>query len=529
MKINFNQYIKESVDESFDKQAWERMRYVRQILMTNYGFFADLVTRLNVRQIPKKLEKKIPTAATDGRSLYYNPEYVNSFKNSAELLFVYCHELMHNSLLHFDRMGTRNPKMWNYATDYAINYIIRDIGKMPTNILYDEKYAEMTAEQIYDILSKDKEARKKAESGKSAGDVVPGNSLDGGIGEGGEMDDNEPFDGNCPNCGHDLNDDGDEGNEGGDKNGGGQGGGDENGDGGEGGEETGDGQGDGQGDGNKKGKHWSDKVKDGKITCPRCGAETNIKGKPMPGDNGEFGNKGLVDKWNDANVAAAANAGLYGNLPGSMTRYINSFKKAKVNWKAALKKILQDFISKYAYKLPNRRNVYKNEYIYGIKRDAGGFKTGVIMVDTSGSITQEMLDEFAGEIRGVCKSYDVKDLYVLYCDTQVYEPVDAFIRGKKFNIQKLKPRGGGGTSFKPPFEWVYKNMIRKGNIPSFIIYFTDAAGDFPKRSYQSTENGRISLASIENVTLWVIVDNTDFKLSQLPFGKIIHVKSGPGK
>ncbi|MFA7097204.1 MAG: VWA-like domain-containing protein, partial [Gammaproteobacteria bacterium] len=36
-------------------------------------------------------------------------------------------------------------------------------------------------------------------------------------------------------------------------------------------------------------------------------------------------------------------------------------------------------------------------------------------------------------------------------------------------------RGGGGTSFRPVFEW----LEREGRRPDLLVYFTDAQGEFP--------------------------------------------------
>ena len=38
--------------------------------------------------------------------------------------------------------------------------------------------------------------------------------------------------------------------------------------------------------------------------------------------------------------------------------------------------------------------------------------------------------------------------------------------------------GGGGTSFLPAFGWVAAERLR----PDLLLYFTDAAGDFPRQA-----------------------------------------------
>ena len=53
----------------------------------------------------------------------------------------------------------RAHKKWNYAADFAINLEIKDMGyALPSQVLYDTKYREMNAEQIYDLLPDDDNA-----------------------------------------------------------------------------------------------------------------------------------------------------------------------------------------------------------------------------------------------------------------------------------------------------------------------------------------------------------------------------------
>lgn len=69
----------------------------------------------------------IPTACTDGKSIYYNPSFVNSLKDE-ELVFLVAHECLHPLSKHHVRMGGRNKNRSNEAMDLAINQILRDSG-----------------------------------------------------------------------------------------------------------------------------------------------------------------------------------------------------------------------------------------------------------------------------------------------------------------------------------------------------------------------------------------------------------------
>jgi len=78
-----------------------------------------------------------------------------------ELQFVIAHEFMHLLLLHHDRRGHRDVTRWNVACDLVINRTLKNAAdqagaaafKMPkVGIIADESQAEMTAEQLYQIL-----------------------------------------------------------------------------------------------------------------------------------------------------------------------------------------------------------------------------------------------------------------------------------------------------------------------------------------------------------------------------------------
>ena len=60
------------------------------------------------------------------------------------------------------------------------------------------------------------------------------------------------------------------------------------------------------------------------------------------------------------------------------------------------------------------------------------------------------------------------DAYLNYGCPWTFEPWDEF----KFDVEI---RGGGGTSFRPVFEWV----DAQDNAPGLLVYFTDAEGVFP--------------------------------------------------
>jgi predicted metal-dependent peptidase len=124
-----------------------RIQKARTTLLLDHPFFGTLLFRLGARA-----RNSIATMATDGVSLFFNPEFVETL-NAAELAGVLAHEVMHPALQHHTRRGDRNPKRWNMACDYAINPMLVDAGlTLPKDVLLDHGLRGMSAERIYNLL-----------------------------------------------------------------------------------------------------------------------------------------------------------------------------------------------------------------------------------------------------------------------------------------------------------------------------------------------------------------------------------------
>src|SRR5690242_16574376 len=64
--------------------------------------------------------QQVPTAATDGRDVFVNPEFFGSLA-APDQDFVLLHEVLHAALLHVPRRGGRDPRIWNVAADIVVN------------------------------------------------------------------------------------------------------------------------------------------------------------------------------------------------------------------------------------------------------------------------------------------------------------------------------------------------------------------------------------------------------------------------
>lgn len=138
-------------DPKVDQAARERLVTARIGLLLKAPFFGNIATRLELING----EDWCPTAATDGRRFYYNPKFTMSLPLK-QCEFLVGHEVLHAVYNHSARRGDRDPKIWNFACDFAVNQDLIDqrIGDKITvvKILQNDKYKGKSAEEIYDDL-----------------------------------------------------------------------------------------------------------------------------------------------------------------------------------------------------------------------------------------------------------------------------------------------------------------------------------------------------------------------------------------
>ena len=148
----------------------DRIIVARVGLLLRHPFFGNMATRL----IVKNCDDWCPTAATDGRHLYYNTQFFNAMSNK-EIEFVIAHEILHCVFDHITRREDRIPILHNIACDYIVNNtLVRDrIGEMVKLVqcYQDFKYEGWMSEAVYDDLFKQAE-EKGQEYLKQLGDLL---------------------------------------------------------------------------------------------------------------------------------------------------------------------------------------------------------------------------------------------------------------------------------------------------------------------------------------------------------------------
>ena len=171
---------------------------------------------------------------------------------------------------------------------------------------------------------------------------------------------------------------------------------------------------------------------------------------------------------------AAAVAKQQGHMPAGMERFIDDIINPRTPWYILLERYMTRMVSaEYSWKRPNRRHIANGIYLPSSDK-VPQMGEVVVVVDTSGSIGPE-LPHFLGHINSIMAQCRPERIYVMHCDAKVHQVDEFELVDLPIQIKQFK--GGGGTSFKPPFRKVEKMGIE----PEVLIYLTDMYGDFPDK------------------------------------------------
>jgi predicted metal-dependent peptidase len=173
---------------------------------------------------------------------------------------------------------------------------------------------------------------------------------------------------------------------------------------------------------------------------------------------------------------AAQQAEKRGQLPGSLKELVKNARQAQVDWKERLwDNAKGSTITDYTWRSPNRRRLQDGIYLPSLLKEGAG--EIVIGLDTSGSVSRDAFEQFAGEVLAICEEVQPSALHLLYCDTALHP--ESYEREDLDDI-KIERKGGGGTSFVPVFDWVEDRIADGEDAPQCLIYLTDGYGSEPE-------------------------------------------------
>lgn len=220
-------------------------------------------------------------------------------------------------------------------------------------------------------------------------------------------------------------------------------------------------------------------------------------------DQHNFGNsepdQETKEKIKQKIIEASTYAKSRGELPSKIEARIKELTESKLDWRSLLYRYVANEIPfDYTWQTPHKKSHSLGTYLPNIQREKLEL---VLALDTSGSISDKELQDFAGEVLSIVNSFQNIELTILEADTEIQKVIE-ISNYNKDKVKNLEIVGRGGTDHYPVFEWVQKN---KPNA-RLLICFTDGHTRTP------TQNPYFD-------TLWVLPEkenDPDFH-----FGKVI--------
>lgn len=399
--------------------------------------------------LPWRRNDDIGTACTDGMTIQYNESFVDKLNND-ELVGLAIHEILHPLLDHLTRLRNQfasNHLIANAAADYELNRFATQYNAtakekivLPKGALLDaQRFGTRAAESIYRELLE--EAEKKAKESGNSGDGddgEAGNSGDSEAGNSQTSDDNKPQSGQSP----------------------------------------------------------SKKSSEQSSSTPQQDSAAEEWGKFKPAAD-EKKSEELQKKWRELLQSCIQTA----KMRGESSPFLSELEK-RVQSPVDLSQVLSQYMDEFAMTddstSPDRRHMaYHGVCVAGMEGEQHG--TLVFVKDTSGSMSQSVLEQCVAVVQQACDRLRFQRIVVIDADDGV-RSVEEFT---PYDQIPLKVVGNGGTDFRPAFDHI------ETEIPEAraIVYMTDGYGAFPKYAPDTP-------------VLWLTWGIDDY-----PFGDVLDLKS----
>ena len=421
------------------KDPKERLIKARMQLLMHFPFFGELVMRMVFHE---SKTAGVGTTCVDHKgNMYYHPDWINGFINCEETMFELAHEVMHlvqRATIRFPNGG--NHKVWNMAADIKVDSILVDSGLKQSRVSQKnitpemmEKFRGQTTEQIYYHLLKNPDEQESFggcphSQGGPCDHKPPGEEQ--GDGDGEEQGEQEAQGDGSP-------EDGDTGQP----------------DSGSQGTSNGDGQGPGG-------------------SCSQCpgdaGSAVGERGCTSGALHGQPGSAEDIEKFKQYVIAAAIASQGKGKHPAFADEFLAEIRKPSVTWKEHIRKqATSHFRGRYSFARRSRRSHSSPMMLPSRTRTPNG---AIIMIDTSGSISDNDLHQFVSECSGILRETGCKFLKIYFHDVDCYHIEEYDLN----SINKIKATRGGTSHID-----VFEKVIESDDKVGMCIAFTDLYTDFP--------------------------------------------------
>ena len=385
---------------------------LKRKMLVKYPFFGSIVASVGYKE-----NKDIPTAGTDGETIYYNHEYLESL-SVEEQTFVFAHEVCHIAFNHILRSEGKDHELWNIAADGVINqFLKRDGLKMAKGVVDIAEAINYDAEQLYEkLLQEEQQRQQQQQNGQGNGQNQQGNQQQNQQQSGGGSGEDSQKEEKQQDVGHDTH------------------------------------------------SMWEQAVKKHKEEQEKTELEKKQEELEGMGEKDAF-KKNLEDKkkqLEELKEAISKQASQAGTSTNRDVRTVNDIGTAKpiVDWRYVLREAIKYDVD-WSYK-----NATLEDGVVVANLEEQPMTETEIVLDTSGSINEVLLKNFLRECKNILQHTKLK---VGCFDTEFYGFHE--IRTEE-DIENMRFEGGGGTDFGVAVGAFSRRVENK-------IIFTDGEASMP--------------------------------------------------
>lgn len=470
------------------REIVQRLQAIRVKMLREQPFYAVLLMHLRFA-----LDEATPTLYTDGERIAFNPYFVDAL-DDFQLQFVLMHEILHVALGHCtSEEKDFNHKAYNIACDIVVNSnIMYSLGLIKEKVNWGGKTTgyevkkeveiageplihktpggregvELDAKEVYALLLEVYPELKNKD------ETLDGNENDNAY-EAKKNDENASEDdknGNPSNNGEDNDEDNEDqnGNDGDDENG------------------------DSGGDNDSSaGKSKNKRTKGKGQKSPNFNTFDDHSFWDVSSDSGEEQAEEnqiwtsrmveateIAEKISEEYLSIKEAHKGFGGPPLGAKRLLKEILEPQTDWRTILENFIQEEVNDYSFSPPDHRFEDSPFFLPDFNEKETYVKNIVFLIDTSGSISDSMIQKAYSEIKGAVDQLGNKfDGYIVFCDHLTYD-LQPFC--EETDLSKIIPKGGGGNDFEGNIRDVLEAM--KDEPPECMIFITDGYDTFPDES-----------------------------------------------
>jgi predicted metal-dependent peptidase len=215
--------------------------------------------------------------------------------------------------------------------------------------------------------------------------------------------------------------------------------------------------------------------------CPSCGSGAHGGIEPWDLPPGSAANASPTEAQAIRRLTAdaiRAHARARGNIPAGWRRWADAVLEPTVDWREVLAGSVRRAVGSaagavdYTYQRPSRRAASQTKVVLPSLRRP--IPTVAIVIDTSGSMSQDALGAALAEVAGVLRSIGLRGnrVTVFSCDAA------AGVAQRVARAEQIELSGGGGTDMRVGIDAAMAQAQR----PDIIVVLTDGLTPWPEHS-----------------------------------------------